>query len=829
MKIFAKSRTISLIVGLVLLILVLPGIVSAYSTSSLNATVISTTIPSSMTAGQSYLVSITMKNTGSMTWNDGSMIRLGGIGDDTGDAAQFGPTRINISAGTNVLSGDQYTFSMKMTAPAISGNYTVKYRMLQEGQEWFGARGAKTVQVVDQVTGLADLTNSAAPAAVMAASLGSPPKAQFTSDVTKGSSPLFVQFTDQSTGTAPLTYHWDFSDGEGKLPENSQKNPLWRFWKEDSSSFTVTLTVSNAYGSDTIVRQNYITFGTTPTAAPVNPSTSATGATGSITVTSPNGGETWQRGTTRTVTWDYSGSPGSYVKITRLQGGVEVGTISTSTSIGSGGKGSYTWSILPTGSTGSNCEVRIQSISQPTISDTSNGYFSLVTGITPTSTPTVAPAKLPAAQFAANTTQGKYPLAVQFTDKSVSTGTTSYAWDMDNDGVTDYTTKNPVYTYKTPGTFTVKLTVTNASGSDREIKTGYIAATSAAVVGSGEFGASVNPTGNPIGGGAGYSKIISGTEASVKYTVSTKAELLTALRSAKSGEIVFVKKSAVIDMTGTASVTIPAGVTLASDRGLAGSSGALIKRTKNLNGGWEEPMFIAGGDNVRVTGLRLEGEMYPQDYGNNAVYPGSISEQYYLVGLFANGVKNFVVDNNEMRGWAWSSVSLRQCSSAYIHHNYIHHNQARGEGYGVNLYGGNALIEANLFDYNRHDVTGAGMSGEQYEARYNRHLGHGNAIGATNYDVHQDEETGTGLAGNLFKIHHNTIDGGVIALLQVRGVPKTGMYVDHNIINSVASDTGVTGNKPIFQTSAGTGNMFVTQNYWQGKLYPTDSGIVVYY
>ena len=106
-------------------------------------------------------------------------------------------------------------------------------------------------------------------------------------------------------------------------------------------------------------------------------------------------------------------------------------------------------------------------------------------------------------------------------------------------------------------------------------------------------------------------RIITGTEAGVKYSVSTKAELLTALKSAKAGEIVFVKKSAVIDMTGTPSVTIPAGVTLAGDRGLAGSSGALIKRVKNLNGGWEEPMFIAGGDNVRVTGLRLEGEMYP--------------------------------------------------------------------------------------------------------------------------------------------------------------------------------------------------------------------------
>jgi PKD repeat protein len=723
-----------------------------------------------------------------------------------------------------------------------------------------------------------------------------------------------VQFTDQSTGTAPLTYHWDFSYVEVKLPENSQINPLWIFWKEDGSVFTVTLTVTNAYGSDTIVKQNYITFGTPTTAVPAqapvaaftssvqsgtapltvqftdqstgdpityawdftndkktestlkNPTftyqnagnytvnLSVSNAKGkdreiktsyirvsapgtepsksspsSIVVTSPEGGEIWQRGTTHTVTWDYTGNPGSKVKIVRLRNGVEVGTISTGTSIGSGGKGSFTWSILPTGSTGTECKVSIQSLDQPAVTDTSNGYFSLIANTTPSPSATITPARLPAAQFSATTVQGKVPLVVQFTDASVSTGTTSYRWDINNDGVVDYTVKNPVHIYQTAGTFTVKLTVTNTSGSDSETKTGYVTVTSPVVAGSGEFGAAVNPTGNPIGGGAGYSKIITGTEAGVKYTVSTKTELLTALRSAKSGEIVFVRKSAVIDMTGTPSITIPAGVTLASDRGLAGSSGALIKRTKNLNGGWEEPMFIAGGDNVRITGLQLEGEMYPQDYGNGAVYPGSINEHYYLVGIHANGVRNLMVDNNELRGWAWASISVRQCSGTYIHHNYIHHNQARGEGYGVCLYSGNALIEANLFDYNRHDVTGAGMSGEQYEARYNRHLGHGNAIGATNYDVHQDEETGTGLAGNLFKIHHNTIDGGVIAMLQVRGVPKTGMYVDHNIINSVASDTGVSGNRPIFQTSAGTGKMFVTQNYWQGKLYPTDSGIVVYY
>ena len=86
---------------------------------------------------------------------------------------------------------------------------------------------------------------------------------------------------------------------------------------------------------------------------------------------------------------------------------------------------------------------------------------------------------------------------------------------------------------------------------------------------------------------------------------------------------------------------------------------ALLKRTKNLNGGWEEPMLIVGGDNVRVTGLRLEGEMYPQDYGNDDVYAGSINERYYLVGIYAQNKKGFEVDNCELYGWAWSTISLR--------------------------------------------------------------------------------------------------------------------------------------------------------------------------
>ena len=415
-----------------------------------------------------------------------------------------------------------------------------------------------------------DVPATTAPVTVLTSASGSPPKAQFTSNVTRGKSPLFVQFTDQSTGTAPMTYHWDFSDGEGKLPENSQKNPIWRFWEDAGTFYTVTLTVTNAYGSDTIIKQNYITIGTSPATAPVaaftsdiqkgtapltvqftdestgtpqtyawdinndgaidyttkNPShtyttagnytvkltvTNAGGSdseiktgyitafscryhthsrtnpalTDSITVTSPIAGDTWQRGTTHTVTWDYTGSPGSQVKLTLLKSGTEVGTIIASTPIGSGGKGSYTWPIYPTASTGSDFTVCVQSISQTSIKDTSNNFILTPAGTTtpattpaPTPAATAAPAKLPAAQFSASTTQGKAPMTVQFTDASVSTGTSSYAWDVNNDGTVDYTVKNPVHTYTTAGTFSVKLTVTNASGSDSEIKTGYITATS---------------------------------------------------------------------------------------------------------------------------------------------------------------------------------------------------------------------------------------------------------------------------------------------------------------------------------------------------------------
>jgi len=64
-------------------------------------------------------------------------------------------------------------------------------------------------------------------------------------------------------------------------------------------------------------------------------------------------------------------------------------------------------------------------------------------------------------QFNANTTSGKSPLSVKFTDKSTG-NPTAWAWDFDNNGIIDSYEKSPVYSYAKAGTYSVRLTASNA-------------------------------------------------------------------------------------------------------------------------------------------------------------------------------------------------------------------------------------------------------------------------------------------------------------------------------------------------------------------------------
>jgi PKD repeat protein len=60
-------------------------------------------------------------------------------------------------------------------------------------------------------------------------------------------------------------------------------------------------------------------------------------------------------------------------------------------------------------------------------------------------------------------------LTVNFTDASLK-AEDSWAWDIDNDGVTDYTTQNPTHIYTSAGVYSVKLTINNGAASETKEK-----------------------------------------------------------------------------------------------------------------------------------------------------------------------------------------------------------------------------------------------------------------------------------------------------------------------------------------------------------------------
>jgi PKD repeat protein len=95
------------------------------------------------------------------------------------------------------------------------------------------------------------------------------PSASFTADITTGSVPLAVQFTDTSSNT-PTAWVWSFGDGESStLP-----NPSHTYTA--AGSFTVKLTASNTGGTDTVVRTEYITVTTTSPVSEAEPSAAVT-------------------------------------------------------------------------------------------------------------------------------------------------------------------------------------------------------------------------------------------------------------------------------------------------------------------------------------------------------------------------------------------------------------------------------------------------------------------------------------------------------------------------------------------------------------------------
>jgi PKD repeat protein len=253
------------------------------------------------------------------------------------------------------------------------------------------------------------------------------PVASFTADPLQGTAPLTVQFTDASTGDAIASYAWDFTN-DGNV-DSSEQNPQYSY--ATPGVYTVSLTVTNAAGSDTKTQADLIAV-TEP--APVaqftaDPLTGAVPLSVAFTDASSNAAS---------YAWDFENDG---VIDSTDQNPVHVYDTA----------GTYTVNLTVANTAGSAGEVKADYI-------------------------VVNPAA-PLANFSANTTGGTAPLAVLFTDESAGDGISSWAWDFDNDGTVDSTEQNPEYVYSLPGVYNVSLTVTSAGGSDTAVKEQYVTVT----------------------------------------------------------------------------------------------------------------------------------------------------------------------------------------------------------------------------------------------------------------------------------------------------------------------------------------------------------------
>ncbi len=94
-----------------------------------------------------------------------------------------------------------------------------------------------------------------------------------------------------------------------------------------------------------------------------------------IIVIAPDGGENWTAGTTQTIKWSYIDDPGPEVKIELLKSGAVDSIITPATPIGTGGSGSYNWSIPASLVPGSDYRVKVTSTSNSACTATSENNF----------------------------------------------------------------------------------------------------------------------------------------------------------------------------------------------------------------------------------------------------------------------------------------------------------------------------------------------------------------------------------------------------------------------------------------------------------------------
>ena len=247
-----------------------------------------------------------------------------------------------------------------------------------------------------------------------------PPVADFTGSPRQGEYPHMVTFVNETINGA--TYEWDFGDGT----TSSDAHPTHTYTTADT--FDVSLTATNAYGTDLETKVDFLNI----TDAPLD---------ANFTYTSP-------ALLNQNVTF-------------------------TDTSTGSQAITSWAWDFGDsTTSTDQNPTHQYTSIGNKTVtltvidSDTDTNTHTVVIPVT---------AEDIIVDFKGEPRQDFTPLTVQFTDQSTGGERGTVLWEFGDVAASTSTLANPTFTYADEQTYTVTLSVTNEIATTVvKTKTNYI-------------------------------------------------------------------------------------------------------------------------------------------------------------------------------------------------------------------------------------------------------------------------------------------------------------------------------------------------------------------
>jgi PKD repeat protein len=326
--------------------------------------------------------------------------------------------------------------------------------------------------------------------------VGLAPVANFNALYAYNTVPATVAFRDLSSGTTPLTYAWEFGDGA----TSTEQNPSHTYIRQ--GLYTIKLTVTNAYGSSSEIKNDYIAIGLAPQADFTGqPTAGNTPLTVEFTDRSTGHPTSWawtfgdgkdsseqnpvhtyysngEFSVTLTASNDYGSSYTSKAYLIHVMPVLKSRFIADPmagkaplvvkfTDMSTGNPQIWNWNFGDgTTSTQPN----------PVHTYTTPGAFDVNLTVTSgfnkdTSVQTIVSGGVPATDFVADRTTVSVNAPVTFTDKTLNSPT-SWSWNF-GDGVTA-TDQNPSHEYLVKGIYTVTLTTTNNNGADTEKKVNYI-------------------------------------------------------------------------------------------------------------------------------------------------------------------------------------------------------------------------------------------------------------------------------------------------------------------------------------------------------------------